>query len=37
MEDPVGNPDHNHCHHLSANAHKRWATEIAIPKIKDIL
>ena len=37
MEDPVGNPNHNHCHHLSADAHKRWATEIAIPKIKDIL
>lgn len=37
MEDPIGNPTHNHCHHLSANAHKRWATEIAIPKIKQIL
>lgn len=37
MEDPIGNPTHNHCHHLSADAHKRWATEIAIPKIRQIL
>lgn len=37
MEDPIGNPTHNHCHHLSADAHKRWATEIAIPKIKQLL
>jgi hypothetical protein len=37
MEDPIGNPTHNHCHHLSANAQKRWATEIAIPKIRQLL
>lgn len=37
MDDPIGNPTHNHCHHLSADAHKRWATEIAIPKIKKLL
>ncbi len=37
MEDPIGNPNHNHSHHLSAKAQKRWATEIAIPKIEDIL
>ncbi len=37
MEDPISNPNHNHSHHLSAKAQKRWATEIAIPKIKDIL
>ena len=37
MDDPIGHPDHSHCHHLSANAQKRWATEIAIPKITTIL
>ena len=37
MEDPIGNPSHDHCHHLSAYAQERWATEIAIPKISNIL
>lgn len=37
MEDPISNPNHNHCHHLSTDAQKRWADEIAIPKITKIL
>ena len=37
MDDPINHPNHNHCHHLSADAQKKWATDIAIPKIKDIL
>lgn len=37
MEDPVGNPNHDHCHHLSAYAQEKWSTEIAIPKITKIL
>ena len=37
MDDPVGNPNHDHCHHLSADAQKKWATDIAIPKITKIL
>jgi len=37
MEDPINNPNHDHCHHLSADAQKKWASEIAIPKITKIL
>ncbi len=35
--DPVHNPSHDHCHHLSAYAQERWATELAIPQIEKIL
>ena len=34
---PINNPNHDHCHHLSADAQKKWANEIAIPKISNIL
>ena len=37
MEDPVNHPTHDHCHHLSEYAQKRWATEVAIPQISKIL
>jgi len=30
-------PDHNHCHHLSAWAQEKWATEVAIPQITSLL
>ena len=33
----IEHPDHNHCHHLSEWAQKRWATEIAIPKFEELL
>lgn len=37
MEDPVNHPTHNHCHHLSAESQKRWATEVAIPALTALL
>ena len=37
MEDPINHPIHDHCHHLSQYAQKKWAKEVAIPQIKLIL
>ena len=37
MDDAINHPDHDHCHHLSERAQKKWATEVAIPQIKLIL
>ena len=37
MEDPINHPTHNHVHHLSAESQKRWATEVAIPRLKNLL
>jgi len=37
MDDPVHHPTHSHCHHLSEYAQKRWADEVAIPQIDNIL
>ena len=30
-------PEHSHCHHLTAWAQKKWATEVAIPQIDKVL
>ena len=35
--DSIEHPDHSHCHHLTAWAQKKWATEVAIPKIDKVL
>jgi len=37
MDDPINYPTHDHVHHLSTQSQKRWATEVAIPRLKKLL
>lgn len=37
MDDPINSPTHDHCHHLTAESQKRWAHEIAVPIIDQLL